>query len=249
MVLRYGLFLSLFCFFSSGYAYGSDRCVSCHAKLARPSMKERHAEWRDSIHSRMGVTCDNCHGGNPDLESKTAAHQGVYDSMNPKSSVYYTNIPRLCGRCHKHEFLEFKMSVHYKMLMTKGVGPNCVTCHDAMSTKVLQPAQLEVFCGMCHNPKMSRPGVLDQAKEILLEMNRLSRKVSRRETALHAARAKGRKVSKAEGFLHLAKHELVACRQDWHTFKLARIRKRLKGVETLLHEGQASLPAIGKKRQ
>ncbi|NOY54147.1 MAG: hypothetical protein GXP58_11120 [Deltaproteobacteria bacterium] len=207
-------------------------------------MKERHAEWRDSVHSRMGVTCNNCHGGNPGKESKKAAHEGVYDSMNPKSSVYYTNIPRLCGRCHKHEFLEFKMSVHYRMLMTKGVGPNCVTCHDAMSTKVLRPTQLELFCGICHNTKMSsRPGILNQAKEVLLKMNRISRKVDRTETKLHATRARGCKISKAEGFLHLAQHELIACRQDWHTFKLARIEKRLNGVETLLHEGLATLPS------
>jgi len=212
-------------------------------------MKERHAEWRDSIHSRMGVTCDNCHGGNPADRTKEAAHKGVYGSMNPKSAVYYTNIPRLCGGCHKHELVEFKMSVHYRMLMTKGVGPNCVTCHDAMSTKVLKPDQLELFCGMCHNAKMSRPGLLEEAKAVLLKMNRISRKVDRTEAELHAARSKGRKVSKAEGFVHLAKHELMVCRQDWHTFKLARIEKRLNDVEALLHKGLASLPITGRNKR
>lgn len=243
-VLRYCLFLFMFFPLCVVPAFGSGSCILCHEAINRPSMKELHAEWNDSIHSRMGVTCENCHGGDPEKESKDAAHRGVYDSMDPKSTVYYTNIPRLCGRCHKHEFLEFKTSAHYETLMTKGVGPNCVTCHDAMSTKTLRPEQLELFCGMCHNARMSSfPDIVSQAREILLKMEGASRKVARTEASLQSAREKGRTVRKAEGFLKLAKHELFACRQDWHAFKLGRIKKRLDGVDTLILDGLESLRA------
>lgn len=243
------LILLLFLLFSAR-AFGSGSCIRCHEAINRPSMQELHAEWNDSIHSRMGVTCENCHGGDPAQAGKEEAHQGVYDSMDPKSTVYYTNIPRLCGRCHQHEFLEFKMSVHYEMLMTKGVGPNCVTCHDAMSTKTLRPEQLELFCGMCHNARMSSsPDIVAQAKEVLLKMDGVSRKVARIELSLQSFRAKGRTTLKAEGFLNLAQHELFVCRQDWHSFKLGRINKRLDGVEALILDGRKSLRSTKEERK
>ncbi len=245
MVLRGSLLIFLFFFLFSVPAFGSGSCILCHEAITLPSMKELHSEWNDSVHSRMGVTCESCHGGDPEKETKEAAHQGVYDSMDPKSTVYYTNIPRLCGQCHQHEFLEFKTSVHYEMLMTKGVGPNCVTCHDAMSTKTLRPEQLELFCGMCHNAKMSNlPDIVSQSREVLLKMDSASRKVARTEASLQSARENGRRTRKAEGFLKLAKHELFACREDWHAFKMGSIKKRLDGVDTLIHDGLESLRAV-----
>jgi len=242
MVFGGSLLISMFFFLFPVSAFGSGSCIQCHEAINRPSLKELHAEWNDSTHSRMGVTCENCHGGDPGKEDKEEAHQGVYKSMDPKSTVYYTNIPRRCGRCHKQEFLEFMTSGHYKMLMAKGVGPNCVTCHDAMSTKVLQPAQLELFCGMCHNARMNRfPGILDQAKEVLLKMNRVSMEVVQTEAFLQSFREKGRNIRKAEGLLNQAKHELFACRKDWHAFKLDRINQRLNGANALMDDGMASL--------
>jgi formate-dependent nitrite reductase cytochrome c552 subunit len=209
-------------------------------------MKELHVEWSNSIHSRMGVTCEKCHGGNPKVSRKEEAHQGVYDSMDPKSTVYYTNIPRLCGSCHKHEFNEFKMSVHYKMLMTKGIGPNCVTCHDAMSTKMLQPDQVELFCGMCHNAKMSRqPDVVGKAQKVLEKMASTTKRMAQVEATLRNVGPNSSDARKADGLLNRANHELSACKQDWHAFELDRINKRLDGVAILINQGVASLRSSG----
>jgi len=204
--------------------------------------KEYYQEWKGSIHSRKGITCEYCHGGSPGEPSKERAHKGVYGSFDPRSSVFYNRIPPLCGSCHKAEFNEFKTSSHYDDFITKGVGPNCVTCHDAMSTKVIQADEMEIFCAVCHNETMiwDRES-MSEAKKVMLNLEATGKKFQEAEKTLEGARQKGINTEKAAGFLNLARLEYFASRQNWHAFKLDRVSFRLKGVEKLILQSEGAL--------
>jgi len=191
----------------------------------------------------MGITCENCHGGDPNATEKVRAHDGVYDALNPESSVYYTRIPRLCGECHKHELIAFKRSRHFEELMDKGVGPNCVTCHDAMATKVLKPGEVELFCGVCHNARNGLPDITGKAGRVLTRMQSSAERLRKAERILAARASRNRDCRRARGFLNLAGHELFATREDWHAFQLDRVLSRLSGVDDLIRKGLASLPS------
>jgi len=231
------LLVTLFFFMFPVRVSGENSCVKCHEGIENPAIREFHKEWKASAHSRSGITCEHCHGGDPGKSGKEAAHQGVHNALDRESSVYYTKIPALCGGCHIAAFSEFKTSSHYSNLITKGTGPNCVTCHDAMATKIIKPGEIEIFCALCHNAKMSLlPGVTKDAKTCLERMDLIGQKIQEVERALAQAEKSGTDTTQARGFLSLAGREYAASKQDWHSFQLNRVASRLKGVERLVQK-------------
>ena len=120
-LLLCGLFiLSLGATADKGGEVGNS-CVQCHFRLPGDSFigAESHS-WTGSIHQKSGVTCDKCHGGNPQAAEEKEAHQGVLPSGNPQSTVYFKNVPATCGKCHGAQFYKFTQSVHYRMLESTG---------------------------------------------------------------------------------------------------------------------------------
>jgi len=223
-------------------ASAQNSCVQCHEAMKEPSLKEFHKNWKASIHAQRGVTCEYCHGGDKEKKSMEKAHLGVYPALRPESSVYYRKIPALCGGCHRSEFLEFSKSRHSPELMDKGVGPNCVTCHDAMSTKILKPGEIEIFCSLCHNAESGLlPGATSSARSVLEQMESVGNMIERADNLLAQARKRGANIEKSDGFLSLAKKELSACKQDWHAFQLERVTLRLRGAGFLIDRSLESL--------
>ncbi len=162
--------------------------------------------------------------------------------MNPGSRVYYTNVPGLCGSCHVKALTDFKMSSHYRNLMDKGVGPNCVTCHDAMWTKVLTPVEVEMFCTLCHNPRgRSLPDVGPLAKRVLERMAETERTLVQARGTVRGAAQSGLRTEKAEQLLALAATELSHCKGNWHTFRLSALCSRLDQVDDLVAKGLRDL--------
>lgn len=219
-----------------------NSCMQCHEASGAPALKEHHAEWNESIHARMDVSCEVCHGGNAGETEKSDAHRGVYDAMDPKSTVYYTRIPELCGECHKGELSDFKISKHYEYLMSKGVGPTCVTCHDAMSTKILNPEEVELFCAVCHNTKnKNNPEITHLARGVMEKLNEINGQMAKAEMRLKNAAKAGMDIRKSRGFINLARREVLACKEHWHTFQLVLMASRLEGVENLIEQGMNSI--------
>ncbi|MEK6776049.1 MAG: hypothetical protein AABY87_04080 [bacterium] len=234
--------IMLFLFMSPVLASAQNSCVQCHEGIENPAIREFHKEWKASAHSRSGITCEYCHGGDPGKSGKEAAHQGIRNALDRESLVYYTKIPALCGGCHIAAFSEFKTSTHYSNLVTKGAGPNCVTCHDAMATKIIKPGEIEIFCALCHNAQMNLlPGVTRDARSCLERMDLIGQKIQEAEKALVQAEKSGTDTIKARGFLSLAGREYDASKQDWHSFQLNRVASRLKGVELLVQKALDSL--------
>jgi len=223
-LLLCGLFiLSLGATADKGGEVGNS-CVQCHFRLPGDSFigAESHS-WTGSIHQKSGVTCDKCHGGNPQAAEEKEAHQGDLPSGNPQSTVYFKNVPATCGKCHGAQFYKFTQSVHYRMLESTGKGPECVTCHGSMVTSVLKPDNVAALCEQCHNERMGIfPYIPQKAKAVLLLL-RESKALLDVDTKLYHP-AEGTAMAR---LMRDARSSLYSATLDWHTFNLDRITGNL----------------------
>ncbi len=202
----------------------ANSCVSCHSRLPGTSFVGAKSHgWTGSIHQTHGVTCDKCHGGDPLASEQKEAHMGVLNSSNPKSPVYFKNIPSTCGKCHGAEFYKFTQSRHYNMLESSGKGPECVTCHGSMVTRILTPNTISSVCEQCHNSRMGIfPYVPQKAKAVLLLLT-VSTDLLDTKTKLHY-----RPDTNQAQALRDARSSLQSARLDWHKFDLDAITADLQ---------------------
>ncbi len=229
-----GVFAFLFVTAKASNAEGiPNSCVECHSKLPQGSvvMAKAHG-WKGSVHQMHGVTCDKCHGGNPNAAKKEAAHKGVLGSSNPESRVYFKNVPSTCGECHGAEEFKFKQSLHYRNLEKTGKGPECVTCHGSMIITVLTPADMAAVCGMCHSKTgmaHATPDIPQYAKAVLLSLREGSALINADEELYHPAKG-----SPEASALTDARIALHSAKLDWHRFDLETItRHLLKAYDSL----------------
>jgi hypothetical protein len=219
-----------------------DACVTCHSRQSGTSGPGHgFAAWRDSPHAAAGVTCDACHGGNPAATDTTAAHRGILPSSDQGSPVFFTRIPNTCGRCHAAELAYFRTSLHYARLETDGRGPNCVTCHGSMATRVLTPERLLGTCTACHvDGGVAPPEKAREADRVLA--------LVRAENILYdvvatdaAARRRARGGARAAVLLGDAERHLHAAAEVWHSFRLDSAAARLAEARLTIVEAWEAL--------
>jgi len=210
-----------------------NSCVACHAGLPADTLVKVKAHgWKGSVHQQHGVTCDRCHGGVPTAEGKEEAHAGLLGSGEPASPVYFKNIPATCGKCHGAEFYKFSQSRHYRMLEETGRGPECVTCHGSMETRVLAPETLAAVCERCHNERIGVfPYVPQKARAILLLL-RQGEQLLAVEKQLYGS-APGTETARELGSAGAALH---AARLEWHKFELDTITDHLQDFSATLEK-------------
>jgi hypothetical protein len=109
-------------------------CDRCHAnvKFARehalgpgPTPEEL---FKGSVHRESGkVTCTSCHGSH-----------NLRSLIDPKSSIFRSNIPRTCGVCHPQIYKQYAQSIH-GVLAARGRSdaPTCTTCHGIHGIKAV----------------------------------------------------------------------------------------------------------------
>jgi hypothetical protein len=137
-----------------------SRCADCHFATPPPTSVIASREWdvhlRNwdlSAHSRNGVGCDKCHGGNPTTFEPMMAHRGILHWTNPESPVHRMNLPKTCGTCHAGPFVAFQKSRHFALLQgANPVVPTCTTCHGNAGENRPSPKALERECASCHRP-------------------------------------------------------------------------------------------------
>jgi len=121
--------------------------VKAHAMGAGPTPGEL---FKGSIHGQSGeVTCTSCH----------SAHD-VRSLLDPKSSIFRSNIPQTCGVCHAEITEQFVNSIH-GTLAAKGRSdsPTCTTCHGIHGIKakidpdspVNERRIAQTTCPQCHS--------------------------------------------------------------------------------------------------
>jgi hypothetical protein len=125
--------------------------------MMKPEFRKIPGEWRQSWHSRNGVSCHDCHGGDPvDAALAMSRERGFVGVPN------YRDVPAFCGKCHIGILKNYGDSGHGKALKVSGGGPNCVTCHGSHG---IQKASIDIIneqrSSQCH--PYERAGTIKQA--------------------------------------------------------------------------------------
>lgn len=106
-------------------------CNRCHSDV---EFVKHHAlgavipgeEFKKSVHGKTGeVTCTSCHGSH-----------SLRSLIDPKSTIFRSNIPQTCGSCHPEITKQFIESIH-GVLAARGRAdsPTCTTCHGIHGIK------------------------------------------------------------------------------------------------------------------
>jgi hypothetical protein len=161
-------------------APAATSCVSCHSNADLFDAKQRKIveSFRADVHAEVGLSCQDCHGGNPD--PKLAEDPGAMDAKfanHPyRGAPARQDIPRLCGSCHSDPVYmkrfrpdlrvdqerEYASSRHGQLL-AKGDTKvaTCADCHGVHGILRIGDPRSPVFpkhvaetCRTCHgDPK------------------------------------------------------------------------------------------------
>ncbi len=203
---------------------GVSCSLECHEDLLSRLAMSNYAQWKASKHAVSGVTCDRCHGGNPDAKDKDEAHKGVLRSSDPDSPIYYLNLPSTCGKCHEKQLSEFTLSKHYKKLEKVELAPTCSTCHRPHTFDVPEAVELAKICQNCHNEDIGAdPEVPGKAQELLKQSFELKALVNK----MKSEGKDGENVKKAEQILN----DFPA---TWHEFNLEKLEAEIDAVKSLI---------------
>lgn len=232
---------------ANGPSSVGNSCVKCHKILPGETfVGRRYAVWEGSIHAKMDITCNLCHGGNPKAPDKENAHKGVFNSGRSQSTTYFKKVPTTCGGCHRLEYNRFKRSIHYKELQTTGRGPNCVTCHESKTGQIIMPTQVIETCSVCHNERLEiLPHIPVQSYGVLLRMSFAAEMQSVTEQLVSMAKESGKSLAGADQKLQAAREGLSLARIEWHTFSLNKVESSLHDVFNNLREAREQAMSPG----
>jgi nitrate/TMAO reductase-like tetraheme cytochrome c subunit len=153
-------------------------CIDCHdSELMKDDYKAIPGEWRKSWHYQNGVSCQDCHGGDPkDAGKSMTKESGFIGAPKPKA------VPEFCGKCHIGILENYRGSAHGKALKATGQAPNCVVCHGSHN---VQKANLNIIneelCGLCHT--------YDRAKTIKASLQLTEQKINEIDKELKTLKA------------------------------------------------------------
>jgi hypothetical protein len=137
-------------------------CSACHEEVGLEYSKSTHGTLVAKLDPN-GPTCKECHGTH-----------GTLGRLNPESPTFATNIPNLCGKCHregekatvrytgseKDIVNHYTESIHGKGLLKSGltVTATCTACHTAHRElphsnpeSSINPTNISATCGTCHH--------------------------------------------------------------------------------------------------
>lgn len=176
----------------SGVVLAADEsvCLQCHANLER-RLSDPLALWQESVHAANGISCHDCHGGNPaDFALAMTPESGFIGVPEARE------IPDFCGRCHIGVREDYLASAHGEARLEG--GPHCVNCH---SNHRVSPASLslidEQLCTNCHSFERAArlkqalaktEGSLSNLDQDLQKLFRLGIVVRDKQNALFAVR-------------------------------------------------------------
>jgi len=152
----------------AGYVEEDYSCIMCHT--------DKRSGFLEGVHSRRGILCTDCHGGDPSQFEAAGAH--VNDFSGPLDKVQSV---RLCLSCHgdipkmRQYALEpvtedmFLVSQHGRSLLLEGdtLAPSCGDCHGSHAIlprtdprSPVNPAMIPETCSRCHSDPSRVPSGL-----------------------------------------------------------------------------------------
>jgi len=195
--------------------------LECHEDRVRQLATANYQQWSDSVHALKGIMCDACHGGDPTQPAMEKAHT-FKNNTDPESPVYYTNVPKTCGKCHTKELSNFENSKHYQKLESLKLAPTCTTCHAPHTFSVMNPENFRILCGNCHSidKKVAPYDIPLKAEDLLGKVNKLKFNIKTAQEDIYWAKQNGTDVSQAEAYNDNAIQTLSDLAPMWHEFNL-----------------------------
>ncbi|HSP34345.1 MAG TPA: cytochrome c3 family protein [Thermoanaerobaculia bacterium] len=162
-------------------AYGAEKpatsCIACHSSdMFDAAAKAKVQKFASDVHAQIGLSCHDCHGGNPDpkvAEDSMAAMDPKFKANPFVGKPQRGAIPEFCGKCHsKADFMkrfnpaarvdivgEYWTSQHGKLLKAGDTNvATCVDCHSVHDIKAKGAADSPVYathvaetCSRCHS--------------------------------------------------------------------------------------------------
>src|SRR2546421_2934487 len=128
---------------STALAQNKSSCIECHIKLEDPRLSAPAKAFDNDIHHARGLSCNDCHGGDPNDDTKAGAKDPRKGYLGKPKTL---DIPAYCGKCHSDANLmkrfnpslrvdqekEYYTSVHGRLLKEKGEArvATCISCHS-----------------------------------------------------------------------------------------------------------------------
>jgi hypothetical protein len=176
--MKRALFAAIALLCVAGFAYGQESsCIHCHgSELFDDSARAKVKHFNVDVHSQVGLSCHNCHGGNPDPklgDDITAAMDPKFKPNPYIGAPKRTAIPDFCGRCHSSaaymnrfnpasrvdEVSEYWTS-HHGQKLKAGVEDvaTCIDCHSVHDIRrkgnpdsPVYPTHVAQTCSRCHS--------------------------------------------------------------------------------------------------
>src|ERR1700693_3287639 len=149
-------FLAIWIAAGVAHAQTPNTCLDCHSILD-PPLQVTQEQFSHDIHAQKGLTCANCHGGDP---AKDSPDEAMNKSAGFRGKIERSQIPALCGKCHSDaayirqfnpslrtdQFSQYQTSVHGK-LFAKGDTKVavCIDCHGVHDLRAPSDAASRVY--------------------------------------------------------------------------------------------------------
>ena len=164
------LFIVILACFTLASAQKKSSCIECHSKLEDPRLSAPAKQFDNDIHKSRGLSCNDCHGGDPTSDTKEGAKDPRKGYLGKPKTL---DIPAYCGKCHSDANLmrrfnpslrvdqerEYYSSVHGKLLKEKGETrvATCISCHSVHGIRAVTDPLSPVYalnvaetCAKCH---------------------------------------------------------------------------------------------------
>jgi len=145
-----------------------NACVECHSQLG-DKLGAPVSQLPESVHGKAGLSCADCHGGDPtadDMDAAMSPMEGYRGAPEP------AEVPRFCGRCHSDERYmrryrpripvdqekAYWTSMHGTLLKRGDTKvAQCVSCHGSHEIRAVNdprstvyPTRVPLTCKKCH---------------------------------------------------------------------------------------------------
>ncbi len=191
-------------------------CIQCHGGLDG-HLGDPVKDWQGSVHARNGVSCHDCHGGDPtDFAMAKNPDRGFIGAPD------YEKVPEFCGRCHIGVLEDYQSSAHGKAVAEGGA--QCVVCHG-------NHAVVEAYIGLINEESCTRCHDYGRAAEIKLAIKDTDAQIVDMEDELQRIHKLGFTTEDLEGALFSLRNQF---RRVFHSVDVQRVRQETGSVQAEL---------------
>ena len=152
-------------------SFQDDACVACHLEIDEDLDNPVMTNMLNDIHIQVGLSCSDCHGGDPlAFDDSDAA---MWDDASFIGAIEKSAQPEVCGSCHSNAVYMRNYSTSFRTdqvdqywtsrhgILLQGGDTNvatCTSCHDVHGIYQKDDPRSTVYalnvpntCGYCHS--------------------------------------------------------------------------------------------------